>query len=423
LIKKTLYVSMVLFTLSLCANAFAAVTRDPIGVNVSASSPMSLTVRFAENQGVPFTTTQALFCFRLLENGQCDPGAILGRLPRNRDRGSTLEPTTRITDIMTIPYSVIRSALAIAQGVDFSDFYYVRRFTPAPGRDLGAGVNQDVFQRVTCQFAGPARIPLSVVKVELFGEEPDQTQSTKLIRLNERNSSGGRVRARIEHTGTGVLEGWWEVRRPGDPQIQEIDLLPEAALPVAQRHLQRRFTRVKKFRAKAKAEGELIIEGPLYSQLPSEITGVHEILLRFDATAGRENRSRLAVDGEPLNVFSGGVAGFSIQPLEYQTPAGLQQVAPYGRMAGRIIKIQDDKGDPAWRFGWRAYRNPDFVVEFSFGSKLALQSILAPADKGYIDLPSAWTSLLPAQNMHLVLRDPSGKVVSEREEVQLQLDD
>ena len=145
------------------------------------------------------------------------------------------------------PYSVIRSTLSIAQQVDFSDFFYVRRFIPAPGADLGAGVDQVVYQKVTCHLAGPARIPLSLTRVSLFAREPYRDDPVKLIRLNKDNLENGKIYATIDHTGTGTIEGWWEIRRPGDPAIREFDLLPQAALPPAQRGLQHRYFRLKRF--------------------------------------------------------------------------------------------------------------------------------------------------------------------------------
>jgi len=122
LLKQILLLAVAIVPL---APVDADIVRDPIGVNVSAATSMSLTVRFADTNGARFTTNEALFCYRLLDNGQCDPGTILGRLPPTRDRGSTSTPVSRITDVMTIPYSVIRSTVVRAKEVDFSDFYYV----------------------------------------------------------------------------------------------------------------------------------------------------------------------------------------------------------------------------------------------------------------------------------------------------------
>ena len=86
LLKLAMIIAIVI---SGSSDSIADVLRDPIGVNVSAAKPMSLTVRFATSDGALFTSDQALFCFRQLANGQCDPSAILGQLPSNRDRGST----------------------------------------------------------------------------------------------------------------------------------------------------------------------------------------------------------------------------------------------------------------------------------------------------------------------------------------------
>ena len=61
---------LLLIGLSIVAgHVHAEIVRDPIGVNVSAARPMSLTVRFADSNNGLFTSDQALFCYRQLANG------------------------------------------------------------------------------------------------------------------------------------------------------------------------------------------------------------------------------------------------------------------------------------------------------------------------------------------------------------------
>lgn len=398
-------------------NAAADIIRDPIGVNVSAASPMSLTVRFADNQGTSFTTQEAEFCYRLLANGRCDPTALLGRLPAGRDLGSTQVPTSRITDVMTIPYSVIRSAVVRAQQVDYSDFFYVRRFTPVNGGDLGAGPGIDVFARVTCHLAGPATVPLSLTRVSVHGLEAEKEHPVKLIRLSSENIHAGRVEATVQHTGTGILEGWWEVRQPGDPELQSIDLLPQAALPPQQRAQQQRYRRVQPFRVTTTAIGKITIPGPDYNDLPRSSAGRHEILLRFAATQGRENRARLDVEGEPLNLFSGGVAGFAIPILEYVTPASLLNEGAVGLLSSRLVADQDDSGRRVWRLAWVPQQQTGLVLEFVATVGGRDYKTLTPANTGLLDFPSIWRQRLPQANMHVVLRDSNGQALSDPQRV------
>lgn len=384
----------------------AAIQRDPIGVNVSASRPMSLTVRFASTDGTRFTSDQALFCYRQLPDGRCDPGAMLGRLSRSRDRGSTSTPTTRITDVMTIPYSVIRSTLAIAQDVDFSDFYYVRRFVPEAGGDLGAGPDQPVYQKVTCHLAGPARVPLSLTRVQLSAREAGRDGPQKLVRLDADNLSSGQVFAEIEYTGTGFIEGWWEVRQPGEQPLSASDRLPRAALPADQRALQRRYRRVKRFRAQATTAGLVRLAGPTYAELPRSLSGRHELLLRVAAGRGRENRARLAVDGEPLNLFSGGVAGFALPHLEYHVPTGLAaRPGAADEAAATLYRLPREQGG-GWRLVWRDVRERASVLRLTVGEAPAL---LLPAAARDVGLPSALAEALPDAPAQLVLLDAAGQ--------------
>ena len=377
---------LLLIGLSIVAgHVHAEIVRDPIGVNVSAARPMSLTVRFADSNNGLFTSDQALFCYRQLANGQCDPSTLLGRLPASQDRGSTSVPTSRITDVMTIPYSVIRSALAIAQGVDFSDFFYVRRFVPAPGVDLGAGVGQPVYQKVTCHFAGPARIPLSLTKVSVFGREIHRDDAVRVIRLSDDNLSSGQVVAAIEHTGTGFIEGWWEVRRPGEPEISDIDLIPEAALEPSERGAQTRYLRIQRFRVQATTAGIAIINGPEYSRLPRDITGRHDILLRIAASTGRENRSRLDIAGEPLFLFSGGVAAFRLPSLEYHVPVALASDRLTTELSVWLVDPASD--DERRKLAWNGTGYTDEVAQLDYAGQ---RRLIVPARNGVMVIPDDW---------------------------------
>ncbi len=369
---------------------------------------MSLGVRFASSDGTRFTSDQALFCYRQLPSGQCDPSAILGRLARNRDRGSTDEFVTRISDVMTIPYSVIRSSLAIAQDVDFSDFYYVRRFTPEPGGDLGAGVDQPVYQKVTCHLAGPARVPLSLVSVRVFAEEPADDNLT-VVRLGQENLNSGRTFAQLEYTGTGFIEGWWEVRQPGDVPLSESDRLPQAALAPDERGLQQRYRRIKRFRAQATTAGWLTIEGPSYRELPHALSGRHELLLRIAAGRGRENRARLEVEGEPLNLFSGAVAAFRLPSMEYHVPVRLaaQYTTEKGDYRASLYR-SDESGTAQWRLVWRSVADPSLVVQLKVGGA---KPALAPARDRVLAVPPEIAVLLPAESVQMNLLDSSGRQV------------
>ena len=219
--RIALFVSMFGFLSLLSDRAHAQIDRNPTGVNVAVDRPTSLLIRYSELNGNAFFSSEALFCTQLLANGACAPGTILGRLPARLDRGSVplagngapitppIQPlkispnlsssssaqsaSNSLTDFMTIPMSVIRSAVERSRTGAFSDFFYVRQFTPVAGADIGAGPGQNVFVSVTCRLTGgTARTPLSLSRVELFGEEKDSIKSdedrgVRFIRLTPAN--------------------------------------------------------------------------------------------------------------------------------------------------------------------------------------------------------------------------------------------
>ncbi|MEL6363960.1 MAG: hypothetical protein AAFR11_03865 [Pseudomonadota bacterium] len=381
--------------LSWSAPAAADIVRNPTGVNVATGRATSLLIRFADDGGALFTTTEALFCTRLLANNACDPGSVLGRLPLSLDRGSSATSVSRVSDVMTIPYSVVRAAVVNARGGAFSDFYYVRRFSPVGGADIGAGPGADVFVPVTCRLTGgTARAPLSLSRVDVFGSEPADDDIRSIVVLGQENLNKGRVRARVRHTGVGILEGWWEVRRPGDPPLQEIDLFPEASLSEDERGDQQRFTRIKRFTIPAFAGGDVMIEGPRYADLPRDISGRHEILLRFVASIDREARSDVALAGESTNLMSGAVAGFPMPTLLYDVPAGLaDEAGSGGQLNARAHRVRTPGGGTRWALSWTPVDDVRLVLSVSLTNNGEMKRALSPMTDGFLILPSDWELL------------------------------
>jgi len=401
----------------------ADMRRNPTGVNVSSTHPTSLSIRFADNRGGQFTTTEALFCMRLQSNGACAAGTILGRLPARLDHGSTIQAQSNITDIMTIPFSVVRAAVSQARQGSFSNFFYVRRFSPVGNWDIGAGPGVDVFVSVTCRLAGgTSRTPLSFYSVKIVGKDTKNATGQKIITLDPENLKTGRVVARLEYTGRGQLQGWWEVRRPGDPQITPLDLLPEASLTQAERAKQTRFFRVKYFNITLPNNGSYNLVGPAYSELPVELGGAYRLLLRLKVSRDREALSNLVIPPtasappapppscntcagttrkrvraeipqpsaaatgtiEPRLSFSGGAAGFPIFPLEYRVPANLSVIS-VEKLSARLLT--DGK---RYSLTWRPIDDSRIVVKLVLHTPQDSQTYYMPAPNHISRLPMSW---------------------------------
>jgi hypothetical protein len=207
---------------------------------------------------------------------------------------------------MSIPPSVSRRAYqAAARGSD-PTFFYVRRF-----RRLSGGPDEYVF--VTCRMsAGGARSPLALLDVKLrFDGNPT-------VLSVERGQTPPALAAEITYSGTGRLAGRWEVVLPGDAPPQSRDLLTEATLPPEERPLQRRYTELQRFNVLVQPTGKVVLPGPDPELLPTELEGLHQLLLRIEASEEREGDSNLAAAGAGDGiVHSGGVAGFPLPVLRY----------------------------------------------------------------------------------------------------------
>jgi hypothetical protein len=275
-----------------------AASVSPVGVNVNTFNPTTVFLTFLGLNGqIP---ADAQWCGEINANGACVPGTIFGRLPQRYNLGR-FSGQNNYTDIMTIPPSVTRRAYQDALRGNQSDFFYVRRFISRTG-----GI--DEFVAVTCRLAnGGARVPLSItnVRYQLANNNP-----VSAIGIGETLPRFG---ANISFNGTGRLKGRWEVVLPGDSPPTQRDLLTEATLPLEERGLQRRYTQLSRFDIFLQPTGKVLLPGPDPATIPKGSTGLHQILLRIEATDESESRSFF----NSGFISSGGVAGFPLPIFRY----------------------------------------------------------------------------------------------------------
>jgi hypothetical protein len=317
------------FCLALAGTAISGVASaqirvNPNGVNVSSQTPTTAFLTFGGLSG--YAPAEALWCGALVPASpaiglRCDPAAIFGVLPARFDL-STASGQSALTDIMSIPLSVTQRAFEDARAGASSEFFYVRRFVKAG--------EPDQFVAVTCRFSGGgARTPLALVDVQLaFG-----TDSPVAFVAPKQKLPG--ITASIVYTGSGRLQGRWEVVLPGENLPSDEDLLTEATLPAERRPTQRRYSEVGRFSVFLDPIGRAKVPPPDTSRLPTMAEGAYYVLLRIEATDDREASSDLAAVGAGVGlVRAGGVAGFPIPPLRYVVGSGS------ARAAGAAVSIE-----------------------------------------------------------------------------------
>jgi hypothetical protein len=300
--------------------------------------------------GAEFVPAEALWCGALVDARpdiglRCDPATLFGRLPLRFDIARP-SGAGAFTDIMTIPPSVTRRAYQSAAAGDRSDFFYVRRF-------VSRSTGRAVYVAVTCRLTGGgATSPLSLVDVRLaFDVE------TAVLALNP-NEPTPPWYADITYTGTGRLQGRWEVVRPGEELPSDDDLLTEASLPLEQRGQQRRYTQLERFNVFLPPTGRVRLPGPDPARLPRQVDGAYLLLLRIEATDDRDSQSSLtAVAAGDGVVASGAVAGFPMPTLRYLVGSGTG--APESPVANTITLLAPNESatpqpGSAWSFVWRA---------------------------------------------------------------------
>ena len=333
--------ALALLTWAAAASPAAAQIRvHPTGVNVNAQGATTVLLTFGGLDG--YQPVEALWCRRLVSAApdvglRCDPATVLGQLPLRYDR-SVLRPLS-FTDVMSIPPSVARRAYQAAEAGQGSGFYYVRRFVRPGGPDQ--------FVAVTCRMSGGgARVPFALVDVELAFEVETP------ILFVATGDVPPRLAARIVYNGTGRLKGRWEVVLPGEEPPGPRDLLTEATLPLEERGTQRRYVEVGRFNVFLPPAGRrYTLPGPDPARLPTGIDGIHQVLLRIEATHDKEGDTDLGAAGAGTGVASGGaVAGFPLPPLRYVVggsrsepatgalPAGLTVLTP---SADAVVPAED----------------------------------------------------------------------------------
>ena len=339
-------------TLLLCvlSNSITAqVTVNPTGVNVASQGATTVFLTFG-GLGADLVPAEALWCGALVDAQpdvglRCDPATLFGRLPLRFDIARP-SGSGALTDIMTIPPSVTRRAYQSAVAGDRADFFYVRRFTSRSG-------GRDVYVAVTCRLtSGGATSPLSLVDVRLaFDVE------TAVLALNPGEPTPAWY-ADITYTGTGRLQGRWEVVRPGEELPSDEDLLTEASLPLEQRGQQRRYTQLDRFNVFLAPTGRVRLPGPDPTRLPRQVDGAYLVLLRIEATDDRDSQSSLTAVGAGDGVVaSGAVAGFPMPTLRYMVGSGAS--APEAPVANAVTLLAPNEsaspqGGTTWSFVWRA---------------------------------------------------------------------
>lgn len=299
-----------LFLAAVSPAAAQPIRVNPTGVNVNSQDPTVVFLTFGRiPQG--YRPAESLWCGRLVAPPppalglQCDPSTVYGSLPARYDL-SRASGDAGLTDIMSIPPSVVRRAYMTAEGGGSAGFFYVRRFVSDAGQP-------DQYVAVTCRMTGGgARVPFALTNVEIH------TGSEEPVLFVRRDAPFPKVHAEIKYNGTGRLKGRWELVRPGEEPPSDFDLLTEASLPLEDRSKQKRYLQIARFNHFLPPGGKFSLPLEAPQPLPIEADGQYILLLRIESTDDKESDSDLrAIGVGDTIVHSGGAAGFPLPVLKF----------------------------------------------------------------------------------------------------------
>jgi hypothetical protein len=405
---KIIYLTLIY--LLLVNRSFAVNSVNPSGVNVNATGVTSVFLTYRGTAGQ--TSTDAFWCGQIsvLANtvsstNPCVAGTFFGRLPKSLAQARpslglpnlaksdlarqsfSLNNDQNFTDVMTIPASVARRAMQSARAGNNSSFFYVRKFESSGSTHYIA---------VTCRMSnGGARVPFSLTQVHPYFAIEQGKPSVHLASQGQLIPS---IQTEIVYNGAGRLKGRWEIVLPGDLEPNEIDLVPEANLPIEQRGLQKRYTLLQRFDVFLPPTGKTTLKGPDPQLLPNQIIGPYQIILRVEATRDKEGNSDTGI-GESI---SGGVSGFAMPRLRYYvaTEDDVLQARIHAGLDKSITLLQprlNPLNQANLRFGWLKYTSAKtYKLEVNTQEQKAFSALIDARD-AYYD-PPPWITEQMAQS-------------------------
>ena len=378
---KTIIFAAILLVLATLPT-FAQVTVSPD--NITAYSQGATSAYLTFSGVVNLTPADATWCGNIIPAApdvgfKCDPATIFGVLPSRYDQ-SRLNGA-RYTDIMSITPIVARRAYTDATLGNDSRFFYVKHFVSTNG-------GQDQFIPVTIRLSGNgAGVPFSLTGVNLQWQNGEKV--VPFIKPDEKLPA---ITAEIRYTGTGRLKGRWEIVRPGEELPTARDLLSEAALPIEERGLQRRYTFLSRFNVNLPPGGRYTLPGPENWRIDKSVEGMYLLLFRVEASDASDSASNIGTQ----TIATGAVAGFQMPTLRYyvgnSSNTAIQQITKPDDLADNLIlpivlrwkgvadarlyrlEIEDEENKKVFSavvlHATRQYQLPSFVRELASSKQL-----------------------------------------------------
>lgn len=380
-------VLVVLGCLYASPEAGAALRVSPNTYNVNAGHGQKVLARIENDSGQFTVRGRGTFCFTFSPATGCDPPNVLGF----QSVASSNFPSGFVDgfDVNISISALILNKVQVLMQQDASRalFFFVIELVPAAGVDLGNGANVPFFVQVNFRMFGgsSAGKALSITRIKLTSVLPGKPEVRNTI-INEENRTLGEFCLEIWYTGSGRVDGSWQLVTNNHPAPEKRDLMTEASLPENERRLQRNFLEVKQIRTYFGPKGYVKLTLP-FSAIPTDLRGLMLLFPRFEASRDRLSnvtggnsligntfvRTGLTMEGtvptmRVLNAITG-------EPYQFLTNAKAG-IADAGNGQPRRLIVT-----------WTAMTDKRYVVGVDVSTKTSMESAIAPLPSGQVTVP------------------------------------
>lgn len=368
--------------------AAAALSVSPNSFKVGPGKGKKIKAVILNDSGEFRVVGPGTFCRAFTSTAGCTPGTVFGF----QSAASSTFPSGFVNGFeanISISALVLNKVQSLLESNPTNAlFFWVIRLVPAPGVDLGNGASVDFYVQVNLQMLGGSTGAgaLTFSRMKLTAVEPGRPAVRNVI-IDEDNRETGEFCLEIWYTGTGRVDGSWQVITQNHRDPQRRDFMTTPSLSEAEQRLQQDFLKIKPIRAYFGPKGYIKLT-LAYSAIPSYLRGRLLMFPRFRARRDRDsNITGASSIGSSLLANSPTMEG--LVPRIGVLNAILGEPAAFLTDARAGIIEASDGGPRRLLVTWSPSTDKRYVVKVTVEKVPDIERGIAPLPNGRIEIPLA----------------------------------